>query len=208
MASIIAALSMSLDGFIASPSDDVGPLFDWYGNGPVETRWPGMGLVSHTTAASAAYLADVIARGGAMVVGRRLFDLTHGWRGQHPLDVPVFVVTHGPIPTDWIAAHPAAPFHFVTGGVAAAIERAAEVAGDGFVGVNGPNIAQQALDADLLDAVHVDLVPVLLGTGIRFFEHLRGTPRMLEDPVIVAGERVTHLTFRVRKRSSPARGSA
>jgi dihydrofolate reductase len=190
---------MSLDGFIANPSDDVGPLFDWYQNGDVEVRWPGMGLVSHTTAASAAYLRDVIARSGALVVGRRLFDYTKGWGGEHPLKVPVFVVTHGNIPHDWIAAHPDAPFRFVTEGVEVAVAQAAAVAGDKVVGVNGPNVAQQVLNAGLLDEIHVDLVPVLLGTGIRFFDQVRDAPVMLEDPVVIEGERVTHLTYRVRR---------
>ncbi|MFL5605139.1 MAG: deaminase, partial [Gemmatimonadaceae bacterium] len=69
MATVVAALSMSLDGFIANPSGDVGPLFDWYSNGEVETRWPGMGLVSHTSPASANYLKNTIASAGALVVG-------------------------------------------------------------------------------------------------------------------------------------------
>jgi dihydrofolate reductase len=62
-----------------------------------------------------------------------------------------------------------------------------------------PDIAQQCLNAGLLDEVHVDLVPVLLGEGIRFFANLHNTPVMLENPTIVSGSRVTHLTFRVRR---------
>lgn len=199
MAKIIAALSMSLDGFVARRNDDVGPLFDWYENGEVEVPWPGMGMTSHTTAATAAHLRDIIGRAGAFVTGRRLFDYTKGWGGEHPLKVPVFVVTHGRIPKDWIAAHPNAPFEFVTDGVESAIARAAAVAGEKWVSVNGPNIAQQALNAGLLDEIHVDLVPVLLGDGIPFFDHLRDAPVMLEDPVVVSGKRVTHMTFPVRK---------
>lgn len=199
MGTVIAALSMSLDGFIASPSGDVGPLFDWYMNGKTEIRWPGMGLISRTSPTSAAYLNETIASAGALVVGRRLFDYTKGWGGNHPLGVSVFVVTHGNIPKKWIAEHPDAPFQFVTEGVKVAIERAMAIAGNKTVGVNGPNIAQQVLNAGLLDEVHVDLVPVLLGKGIRFFDHLSGTPIMLEDPTILIGIRVTHLTFRVRR---------
>jgi dihydrofolate reductase len=190
---------MSLDGFIANPSGDVGPLFDWYGNGNVEIRWPGMGLVTHSTPPSAAYLRDVIARAGALVVGRRVFDYTKGWGGQHPLNVPVFVVTHGRLPQKWIAEHPGAPFHFITQGVESAVAQAKAVAGDKTIGVNGPNIAQQCLNAGLLDEIHVDLIPVLLGQGIRFFENVENAPVMLEDPTIIAGTRVTHLTFRVRR---------
>ena len=60
-------------------------------------------------------------------------------------------------------------------------------------------MAQQALNAGLLDEVHIDLVPVLLGEGIPFFDRLRTSPVLLDDPVVVHGERVTHLTYRVRR---------
>jgi dihydrofolate reductase len=196
MAKVVSALSMSLDGFIARPDGNVGPLFDWYDNGDVETRWPGNDMVSRTTATSARYLAETIAGAGALVVGRRLFDFTRGWGGSHPLGVPVFVVSHS-IPDGW--PRPDAPFTFVLDGVASAVAQAVAVAGDRSVGVNGPDIAQQCLNAGLLDEVHVDLVPVLLGAGIRFFDHLDRTPVMLEDPVVEPGARVTHLTFRVRR---------
>ncbi len=94
MAGVIASFSMSLDGFVADPSDQVGPLFDWYENGQTETTWPGMGMVSRTTRESAGYLREVIETTGALVVGRRLFDYTHGWGGSHPLGVPALVVSH------------------------------------------------------------------------------------------------------------------
>ena len=198
MATVVAALSMSLDGFVASPSDEVGPLFEWYANGEVETRWPGMGMISRTTPTSAEHLKQTIDEAGALVVGRRVFDYTDGWGGDHPLGVPVFVVTHA-VPEGWPRVN--VPFTFVTEGVAAAVAQAKAVAGEKKVGVNGPNIAQQCLNLGLLDEIHVDLVPVLLGEGIRFFEQLKNTPVMLEDPTVIQGGRVTHLTFQVRKRS-------
>ena len=108
MANVIASFSMSLDGFVADPSDAVGPLFDWYGNGDVAVRWPGNDMVSHTTAPSAAYLHEVIEGCGALVAGRRLFDYTDGWGGSHPLGVPVFVVSHS-VPDGW--PRDDAPFH-------------------------------------------------------------------------------------------------
>jgi len=199
MATTIAAFSMSLDGYVARPDGSVGPLFDWYENGHVETRWPGMGMTSHTTAASAAHLARLISGAGAIVTGRRLFDYTKGWGGDHPLHVPVFVLTHGDVPRDWVEAHPDAPFTFVTDGLESALAQAAAVAGDRLVGIAGPNVAQQALNAGLLDEVHIDLVPVLLGEGIPFFDQLRTSPVLLDDPIVAHGERVTHLTYRVRR---------
>ena len=195
MATVSAEFSMSLDGFVTDATDAVGPLFDWYGNGDVEVRWPGMAMVSHTTAASADYLGEIIEGAGALVVGRRLFDYTNGWGGDHPLHVPVFVVTHS-VPTDW--PHPDAPFTFVTDGLEAALEQAKAVAGDKTVGVAGPNIAQQCLNLGQLDEIRVDLVPVLLGSGIRFFDNIAEAPVVLDDPSIVVGRRVTHLRYQVR----------
>jgi len=64
-------LNVRKGGFIADPADDVGPLFDWYGSGEAEVRWPGMGMVSHVAPPSAAYLQDTIKRAGALVVGGR-----------------------------------------------------------------------------------------------------------------------------------------
>src|ERR1700712_5868742 len=93
MATVAAALTMSLDGFIANPDDTVDPLFDWYENGEGAAPWPGDEMVSHVTPASAAYLHETIAGAGALVVGRRIFDVTNGGNGSHPMGVPVFVVT-------------------------------------------------------------------------------------------------------------------
>jgi hypothetical protein len=97
-----------------------------------------------------------------LVVGRRLFDMTDGWGGIHPLDRPVVVMTHR-VPEEWVRAHPGAPFTFVTDGTLAAIERAQEIAGDKAVGVNGGIIARRCLELGLLDEISLDLVPVLLG---------------------------------------------
>ncbi len=198
MASVVASLSMSLDGFSAHRDDSVGHLFDWYGSSPVEVVWPGNGMVSRVTPGSAAVLRETIAGAGALVVGRRLFDYTQGWAGRHPLGVPVFVVTHRE-PGDW--SHPDAPFTFVLDGVAPAVAQAVTAAGDGTVGVAGPNIVRQCLDQGLLDELAVDLVPVLLGDGIRFFDHTADAPVLFENPTVVEGDRVTHLRYaRARSR--------
>ena len=80
------------------------------------------------------YLREVIETAGALVVGRHLFNITNGWEGRHPIDIPVVVVTHEP-PTDWQPRRD--PFVFVTEGVEAAVARARELAGDKAVVVNG-----------------------------------------------------------------------
>ncbi|HEY1636684.1 MAG TPA: dihydrofolate reductase family protein [Acidimicrobiales bacterium] len=193
MATVVAGLSMSLDGFIAHPDDSVRHLFDWYGNGEVEIHWPGNDMVSHVTLASATYLRDAIAKVGALVVGRRVFDYTQGWAGSHPFGAPVFVVSHS-VPDGWPRAD--APFTIVTDGVGSAVAQASEVAGDKTVGLAGPNIIQQCLNSGLLDELSIELVPVLLGEGIRFFDNLTISPIMFENPTVIEGDRVTHLVDR------------
>ena len=197
MATVMAEMSMSLDGFIADASDEVGPLFDWYANGPVELTWPGSPMVSHVSEASAAYLREALAGVGALVTGRRLFDHTRGWDGSHPLGVPVFVVTHS-VPEGWPRED--APFTFVTDGVESAVTQAKAVAGDKIVAIASPNIAQQCLNAGLLDGIAVDLVPILLGDGIHFFDNLSRAPVALDGPRVIEGTGVTHLYYRVRSR--------
>jgi dihydrofolate reductase len=195
MAHVIASLTMSVDGFIALPDDSVGHLFDWYESGEVAVPWPGMGMVSHVTPASAGYLRDTIEGAGAIVVGRRVYDYTGGWGGNHPLGVPLFLVTHRP-PQSWPTTD--APFTAVPEGVAAAIAQAKEIAGGKAVALAGPSVIQQALGLGLVDEIAVDLAPVLLGAGVRFFGEL-ASPLLLDDPAVIEGTRVTHLRFRVRR---------
>lgn len=84
-------------------------------------------------------------------------------------------------------------------GVAPAVEQAQAVAGDKWVGVAGPNIAQQCLDLGLLDEIRIELTPVVLGAGIPFFANLATTPVLLDNPTVVEGDRATHLTYTVQK---------
>jgi lactoylglutathione lyase len=91
-----------------------------------------------------------------------VFDFKGGRDGTRTIGVPVVVVTHR-LPTEWVEAHPDASFHFVTDGVAAAIAKAQEIAGEGTVAVTAGTIARQCLDLGLLDSVAGDLVPVVMG---------------------------------------------
>jgi dihydrofolate reductase len=193
MATVISSFATSLDGFIADPSDGIGPLFDWHHSGDVETRPPGYPLVFRTSEASARHWREVIDRAGAMVCGRRLFDHTKGWGGKPPMGVPTFVVSHRTPPEEW-PPFAGAPFTFVTD-LADAVARAKEAAGDRVVSVAGANVAQQCLNAGLLDEVWIDLVPVVLGEGIRYLDHLE--PAALATPRIIEGDGVTHLRYRV-----------
>jgi dihydrofolate reductase len=204
MGNVSTGLSMSLDGFIAGPND--GPerplgeggerLFAWYSGGDTEYRLPGTEMVFMVSPQSAELLREAHSKMGAFVTGRRTFDITNGWGGSPPLGVPTFVVTHT-VPQEWV--YEGSPFTFVTDGVESAVEQAKAVAGDKDVAVGAASIAQQCIRAGLLDEVHVDLVPVLLGGGVRLFEHPGTTPTELESTRVIEAPDVTHLTFRVVK---------
>jgi dihydrofolate reductase len=91
------------------------------------------------------------------------------------------------------------PFIFVTDGVESAIQQAKAAAGDKNVAVSSASIAQQCIRAGLLDDIHIDLAPVLLGGGVRLFEHLGNEPIELEMIKVIDAPGVTHIGFRVVK---------
>jgi dihydrofolate reductase len=202
MGKVAMGLSMSLDGFIAGPNDGAElplgeggeRLFAWYSGGDTEYRLPGTEMVFRISPQSADLLREAHTKMGAFVTGRRTFDIANGWGGRPPLGVPTFVVTHT-VPQEWV--YEGSPFTFVTDGVESAVEQAKAVAGDKNVGVGAASIAQQCIRAGLLDEIHVDLVPVLLGEGVRLFDHLGTGPIELESTRVVEAPGVTHLTFRV-----------
>jgi dihydrofolate reductase len=196
MSKVYTGASMSIDGYIAGPEESgFDQLFKWYGNGEVEVPTADPDMTTHLTAASAEHFRGLMERTGAIVVGRRLFDLTSGWGGNHPMGCPIVVVTHRPAPDGWPED---APFTFVEG-IERAIATAGEIAGDKVVAVNGGTIASQCLNAKLLNEVWVDLVPVLLGGGTPFFSNLADAPAVLEGPVsAVQGLDVTHLRYTVK----------
>jgi len=204
MGKVTMGLSMSLDGFIAGPNDGPGSplgdggerLFAWYQAGEVEYRLPGTEMVFNVSPQSADLLREAHTRMGAFVTGRRTFEIAGGWGGSPPLGVPTFVVTHS-VPQEWV--YEGSPFTFVTDGVESAVEQARAVAGEKDVAVGAASIVQQCIRLGLLEEIHVDLVPVLLGGGVRLFEHLGTTPIELESTQVVEGAGVTHLTFRVLK---------
>jgi dihydrofolate reductase len=204
MGKVTSGLTMSLDGFIAGPND--GPehplgedgmrLFDWYGGGDTEYVVPSGGMTFQVSPQSAEMLSGVFSSIGAIVTGRRTFDITNGWGGRHPLDVPVVVLTHN-VPDGW--EYEGSPFTFVTDGVESAVEKARKLAGEKHVAVGAASLVQQCLRAGLLDEVHVDLVPVLLGGGVRLFDNLGPEHVELERTEIIEAPGVTHMTFRVVK---------
>ena len=107
---------------------------------------------------------------------------------------PAFVVTHN-VPDGW--PRPGSTVHFVTDGIESAVAQAKAAAGPKSVGVHGAQTIQQCLDAGLLDEIHIDLAAVVLGDGVRLFDHLANTPVVLGNPRVVAGVGVTHLRYPV-----------
>lgn len=193
----------SVDGFIADENDEVGPLFEWYFNGDrpltgdaelAEEHGQGDGAF-RVSKASAGYTRPMWDSIGAIIQGRHLFDLTNGWEARPPAGDHLVVVSHRPKPEGW---HPEADVPFFDD-VAAAVEDAKRRAGDRVVAVCAGEMGGQALAAGLVDEVAMDVVPVVFGKGKRYFGSVDGQ-HLLEDPhVVVQGDRVLHLAFRVRR---------
>lgn len=198
MGRVIASASMSLDGYIAKHDNTIGSLFDWLHNGDIELPTASAGITFRLNRASFDYWREWVASIGALICGRTLFDFTKGWGGRHTMDVPVVVVTHT-VPTEWISAHPDAPFTFVTGGIHAALAQATALAAGRNVAVTAGTIARQCLDAGLLDEVAVDLVPVVMADGRPYFGATPvGDVPLGEPTTCIQSTRVTHLRFPVK----------
>jgi dihydrofolate reductase len=204
MSKVIVELSMSLDGFVAGPND--GPenglgdggerLFQWYSSGDTALPLPGTDMVFKISRASAELLREEWDMLGAMVAGRRMFDIAHAWGGNPPGGGPCFIVTHT-APQEWIKE--GSPFTFVTDGVESAIRQAKKAAGDKNVAVSSASIMQQCIKAGLLDEIHIDLAPVLLGGGVRLFDNLGAAAIELESTRVIETPDVTHLRYRIVK---------
>ena len=155
MTKLIADMSMSLDGKIAAPNDDATLLSQWFFDGDTE-----VGPFAFAEG-SAKLLTEAFESIGALIGGRRYFDLAEGWGGQHPMGVPVYILTHEP-PADWPAD---STIHFVTDGLESAVAQATEAAGGKDIGVATPGLVRQCLDAGLLDELQINVVPLVHGPG-------------------------------------------
>jgi dihydrofolate reductase len=194
-------MSMSLDGFIAGPDIDVDrPMGD---GGERLHQWLFQGDSDRAVAADgnspdgvdAQVAREFSTATGAVVIGKRMFDVGVGLWGDTPFPVPSFVLTHE-------AREPlvmkSAVFTFVTDGIHSAVRQAQAVAGDKDVLVmGGAGIAQECLRAGILDEIQIQLVPVLLGAGTRLFDHLSPNHIELERTRLIESPHVTHLRFRV-----------
>lgn len=203
MGKIVFNMTMSLDGFVAGPNDGIDNslgdggerLFNWYFGGDTEVPIADGQMTLKVSAQSAALMQEAMAAYGAGIWGRRTFDIAQGWHG-HPPGSPCFIVTHT-VPQEWVAE--GSPFTFVTDGVASAVRQAQDAAGEKDVVLCTASILQQCLALGLVDEIHVDVVPYLLGSGVRLFDNFGGIPIELESIRVVSTPGVTHLSFRVLK---------
>jgi dihydrofolate reductase len=198
MGKIVIDLSVSLDGFVAGRDDGhehplgVGGerLFTWMGAGPESNR------VESRLAppdASKVVIDEWMTETGAMIAGRRTFDIANGWKGGHPIDAPIFVLTHeAPTSGEW-----SPQVSFVTEGIDRAVELAQAAAGDKTVSVAGADVAQQLLRGGHVDEIQVNVTPVLLCEGVRLLDHLGAEPVVLEQLRAIPSDGVTHLRYRV-----------
>ena len=157
------------------------------------------GLSGGKTDRDAEVLDESFKTTGAVVMGRRMFDVAEGpWGDNPPFHMPVFAVTHDA--REKVFKEGGTTFTFVMEGIESALKQAKGVAGDKDVSVaGGANIIQQYLKAGLMDEIQIHLVPVLLSEGIRLFEHL-GTEKLEQERTrVIESPGVTQLRFNIVK---------
>jgi dihydrofolate reductase len=198
MTKTIAIMSMSLDGYVADVDDGVAEVFAWYfSSGDVEIDTGGSDPMTFTMSEpSAEHVRGLTSELGAVLTGRRTFDVAGGWGGNHAWG-PAFVLAHE-VPAGW--PRPDSTVHFVSDGIESAVHQAKAAAAGRSVGVHGADTIQQCLNAGLLDEICVDVAAVLLGSGVRLFDHLADTPATLGEPTVTQGVGVTHLRYPVHPR--------
>lgn len=205
MKKVIVDLSMSLDGFITGPND--GPENGLGDGGERLHEWlydlsswrERHSLAGGQTNRDAEVLEEAFKNIGAIVMGRRMFDIAEQpWGDNPPFHMPVFVVTHRA--REKVVKQGGTTFTFVTDGIESALERAKATVGDKDISVaGGANVVQQYMKAGLLDEIQIHLVPLLLGGGVRLFQHLGDEPIELESTRVIESPGVTHLQFRIVK---------
>jgi len=193
LAKVIFDISMSLDGFMTAtnvrPEEPLGDggqrLHEWAFDEDERNRQ---------------LLAEAANFEGAVIAGRRTYDLSVAWWGADgpagPARVPVFVLTHAEpeeVPEGGV-------YTFVTDGIQSALERAKAAAGEEDISVmGGAEIGQQYIRAGLIEEIAIHLVPVLFGSDTRMFEHLGSEHIRLEPMEVIEATAATHLRFRVLK---------
>ncbi|MEA2475312.1 MAG: hypothetical protein QOE06_3227, partial [Thermoleophilaceae bacterium] len=209
--------SMSLDGYVAGPNQsEENPI----GEGGMQLHEWVFGLESWrkahgdeggATNASNAVVEEAQANVGATIMGRNMFgggtgpwgdDPWNGWWGDDPpFHTPVYVLTHHA--REPLTMQGGTTVHFVTDGIESALEQAQEAAGDTDVALGGgASTIQQYLRAGLVDAMELNVIPVLLGAGERLLDNLDGADIEFEPTRVIEAPGVAHLAYNVGKRAS------
>ena len=196
-------ITTSLDGFVAGPNDSLDDplgiggekLHEWI-FGLASWREPH-GLEGGEAGPDSDLLDEATTRSGAVIVGRRMFDLARGWGDEPPFRKPVFVLTHRA--GERLERKGGTTFTFVTDGIESALEQARAAAGDMDVAIGGgAETIQQYLSAGHVDEFQIHVAPMLLGGGVRLFEQAPAELG-LELAGVIESPRVTHLKYRVVK---------
>lgn len=183
MGEVVFGMAMSLDGFVNDRS------------GSVSRLYPDFEAMHNTE-----YLQRMMRLTGAVVMGRHAYDMAEGDFTGYEFQVPIFVVTHHPPEMVAKGENDRLKFHFVTDSVASTIAQAKAAAGDKIVTIiGGAALGQQAINAGLIDELEVSLMPVLLGGGLRLFDHLDTAVELEQIEVIPDFVGGTILRYRVVK---------
>jgi dihydrofolate reductase len=181
MTRVILGMTMSLDGFIRDQHGSVAPLY------------PDLAAARDTET-----MQEAIRTTGAVVMGRRAYDMGEGDFTGYEFQTPIFVLTHRAPTTVAKGENDRLRFHFVTDGIASAIARAKAAAGDRDVMViGGAQTFQQCLNAGVADELQIAIRPVLLGAGLRLFEHIDAASITLEPIAVTETPTTPELRFRV-----------
>jgi dihydrofolate reductase len=183
MGSVIAGMTMSLDGYVGDREGSVALLYRDF-----------------DAMVASELLQESMRTTGAVVMGRRMYDMGQDDFTGYEFQVPIFIITHHPPETPAKGENANLKFHFITDGVDIAIRRAKAAAGERNVTiVGGAEIIRKGLKAGLVDELHIDIVPVLLNGGQRLFEEGRTEPRALEIIQVDQSAGRTSLQYRVVK---------
>ena len=200
MGNVVIDMSMSLDGYVAGPDDSQADglggnggehLHDWLFSGDEPCQ---LSPFFRPEGRNREVADELLTSTGAMLTGRRTYDIVNGWRGEHPLPgIGVVVLTHRTPP-----AAPAGPTRFVfcTDGIEAAVQAARTMAQDKHVIVQGASVCQQVLRAGLADEIFLHIAPLVLGGGIRLFGD--GDAHRLEPIACFSAPHALHARYRPR----------
>jgi dihydrofolate reductase len=204
MSKVLAAITMSMDGYIAGPNDRVGaglgddgePLHYWmFGDPSTDGKAGRVGPAE----VDRAYIDELFSSGGAWIVGRTMHDLAEGWGDDPGFGLPVFVVTHRDRETD---VKGDTTLTFVTGGLDEALRRAREAAGEkNVIVMGGAAVLRQCLEAGIVAELALTIAPILIGSGKRLFDGIAATDLRFEPVAVIESPAATHIRYRV---TSPA----